>query len=400
MMKLALIRRQFSRTGGAELYLQRLLDRLAATGWELHLLTESWEPSVRGVAVHQIAIHASRANRAREFAEAIHVETAKEKFDCVFSLDRTLSQDVYRAGDGVHRVWLQRRRQFAPWWRKPFVGFGAFHKMMLDLETQTFDPKNTGRVIANSEMVKQEILENFYFPEERIHVIRNGVDVPRFQRGERGATRAKFGVADDEFLLLFVGSGWERKGLRFLLGAMSRCGNPSLNWLALIHDGFERGRSHASSPGMATQTKQERPSIPLEKIKLLVVGKGRKPRNSPPNVLFSGPMSDVENAYAAADLFVFLPIYEPASNVVCEALAAGLPVVTSGFNGASELIKDGVNGTVLPDPSDLDRLAHALGFWWAQPRWPQSAPEASLSLDRNVIETISLLELVAQEKRR
>jgi len=103
-MKLALIRRHFSATGGAELYLQRLLGVLAERGHELHLLTESWEDAPAGVTVHPLRIRASRAQRPMRFAEAVREELGGQTFDCVFSLERTLLQDVYRAGDGVHRV--------------------------------------------------------------------------------------------------------------------------------------------------------------------------------------------------------------------------------------------------------------------------------------------------------
>jgi len=264
-MKLAFIRRQFSATGGAELYLQRLLAALAEQNHDLHLFSESWEAMPAGVTLHPIKISATRATRGLRFAEAVHSELAKEKFDCVFSLERTLRQDVYRAGDGVHRVWLERRRQFAPAWKRPFVSLGAFHKNLLALEAQTFDPRNTRRVIVNSEMVKREIIHHFQFPAERIHLVRNGVDIARLQTGRRAETRSRFGVKNDEFLVLFAGSGWERKGLKFVLQAFEKLS--------------ARHCSHCPEP----------------KIKLLVVGKGRKPAFAPNSVIFSEPVKDLEN---------------------------------------------------------------------------------------------------------
>lgn len=399
-MKLALIRRQFSATGGAELYLHRFLEALAARGHTLHLFTESWPAASPGIVVHAAKIACSRATRARRFAEAVRAETAKEHFDCVFSLDRTLRQDVYRAGDGVHRVWLMRRRQFAAWWRKPFTGLGSFHKMMLKLEAETFRPQNTRHIIANSEMVKREILDYFQFPAERIHVIRNGVDVSRCRRGDRAATRARFGVAEEEFLLLFVGSGWERKGLPFLLKAMFKCLDPTSDWPAQFQEGIERAIAQATRLRPAVAIPGNRKTDFLRRIKLLVVGKGQKPFRCPGNVVFAGPMVDVENAYAAADLFVFLPIYEPSANVVFEALAARLPVVTSALNGASELIRDGVNGTVIADPSDTQRLVQAIGYWWARQGCALEIDENQVSLGRNIRETLAVLELAAEEKSK
>src|ERR1043166_3277676 len=147
-MTLALIRRQFSATGGAELYLQRLLQALGQRGHELHLFAEAWSQNPAGVALHHVKVQGTRAQKAARFAEQVRQELARERFDCVFSLERTLKQDVYRAGDGVHRVWLERRRQFAPRWKRPFIGRGAFHSGMLRLENETLNPRTTRRVIV------------------------------------------------------------------------------------------------------------------------------------------------------------------------------------------------------------------------------------------------------------
>lgn len=397
-MKLALLRRQFSATGGAELYLQRLLAALVQERHELHLFTEAWPDAPDGVVVHPIATTGSRAERARRFAETTRAETAGQSFDCIFSLERTLKQDVYRAGDGVHRVWLERRRQFAPWWRKPFIGRGAFHRALLELEAQTFRPENTRFIIANSEMVKREILGHFRFPAERVRVVRNGVDTVRFQRGHRSSTRARFGVADDEFLLLFVGSGWERKGLPFLIRAMACYSNRSARWLAHFQKGIDRAQAETPRPNQIAERKVSQTTHRLERMKLLVVGKGRSPLRVPKNVILAGTMEDPEDAYAAADLFAFLPIYEPSANVVFEALAAGLPVVTSSLNGAAELIHEGATGTVLADPSDPDALAQALGFWSARRSRLDGLDLQNLSLEKNVRETLAILELAAREK--
>ncbi len=385
-MKLALIRRQFAATGGAELYLQRLMAALAAKGHELHLFAENWEEPPSGAVLHAIAAGGSRAERPRRFAEAVEQEVAREPFDCVFSLERTLKQDVYRAGDGVHRVWLERRRQFAPWWSRPFIGGGAFHRNMLRLEAQTFDPANTGRIIVNSEMVRREILEHFRFPEERIHLVRNGVDVERFHGGDRSATRKRFGVADDEFLLLFVGSGWRRKGLKHLLAAVAGL------------ETMQRDHSAARFSRDLVDAGDDLPNVPKARVRLLVVGKGRPPAGAPDNIVFAGPMDDVENAYAAADLFVFPPIYEPCSNVVFEALAAGLPVITTRQNGASELIVNDENGTVLDDPCDVTAMMFAICHWASRRMTMDRIDTAPLELDRNVEETLRVLEKAAERK--
>jgi len=134
-------------------------------------------------------------------------------------------------------------------------------------------------------------------------------------------------------------------------------------------------------------------------VKLLVVGKGRLGSKPPPNVTLAGPMKKVEEAYAAADLMTFLPIYEPCANVVAEALSSGLPVITSRFNGASELIEPGINGHILEDPADLPRLEAAIGFWQSRPNKQPVPTSLPLDLETNVQSTLRLLEFIAAEKK-
>src|SRR5947207_14769347 len=102
-MKLAFIRRQFSATGGAELYLQRLLAALAEQDHELHLIAETWADAPTGVTVHPLPIQASRARRPIVFADAVQREVARQSFDGVISLARTRRQEVDRPGARPHR---------------------------------------------------------------------------------------------------------------------------------------------------------------------------------------------------------------------------------------------------------------------------------------------------------
>lgn len=363
-MKLALIRRQYAATGGAELYLQRLITALVDSGHDVHLYAQEWQGASPGITLHQVPVRAPRALRPLRFAEAVARQISKGDYDVIFSLERTFSQDVYRAGDGVHQKWLDQRRRYAPWWRRPFVGMGSFHRHMLALEKRTFDPAITRHIIVNSDMVRQEILSEFAYPADRIHLVRNGVETARFQSGARASTRQRFGIAENDFVLLFVGSGWERKGLHFLLRLMQR----------------------------------------LEKtdpqVKLLVVGKGRLRGALPTNVILAGPMPKVEDAYASADLLTFLPIYEPSSNVVPEALASGLPVVTSIFNGAAEWLTEGVNGHILSAPDDTDALEKSVRHWMNKKSARPVPCAHPLDLETNVRQTLRVLEKVAAEKRQ
>ena len=356
-MQIALIRYRGSSTGGAELYAGRLMAALVAGGHEVHLLAERWDDPPPGVRLHLLEFGGSRARRLVRLAAAAAVVVARHRFECVLSLERTACQHVYRAGDGVHRVWLERLRHYSPWWRRPFVGRGALHRNLLRLEVGCLDPTVTRHVIVNSLMVRDEIVRCFGFPANRIHLIRNGVDVARFRSGRRDSTRASLGLRSGEHALLFVGSGWVRKGLPVLVDVMRR-----------LH------------------TRRD-------PVRLVVVGKGRF-RGAPPNVIFTGPTDLVEDYYAAADLLAFPPIYEPSANVVFEALASGLPVVTTTCNGAGEVLSPGVDGTVLADPSDVDALERAILEWRAKPGRIAFATE-TIDLDRNVAETLRVLQLAS-----
>ncbi len=359
-MKVALVRREFGGFGGAGLYLKRLLEAFHKGGLEVILVTADEPNDLPGVEVRQVKLSGGRAERVFLFDQLARRQLKLEPVDCVFSLDRLTAQDVFRAGDGVHRKWLAQRRRYAPWWKRQFVGRSAFHRMVQWVEARIFDPVNTRYVIVNSDMVRREIVEFYHYPEERVHLVRNGVEMDRWQGGDREVTRQKWGVGKTDYLLLFAGSGWERKGLQYVLSAVEH-----------LND---------------------------SKVKLLVVGKGKPPRRVTSGVQFAGLMEDVGNAYAAADLFVFPPIYEPSANVCFEALAAGLPVVTSACNGASEVIEEKVNGTVVADPSDVESLVAAIKFWRERPEARPVPVKADLSLERNVRETLGVLMLAARER--
>lgn len=363
-MRIGLVRRQYAASGGAELYVQRLLRGFVERGHEPHLFAQSWCEPGEGVVLHSVQVRASRAERSRVFAQAVDEQLQRVPLDGVLSLERTLRQDVYRAGDGVHRVWLQRQREFSPWWKRPLVGAGSFHRNQLALEALTLNPANTRAIIVNSNMVRSEIRAHHDFPDERIHLIRNGVDLERMGSAERECARERFGMKPDEFVVAFVGSGWQRKGLHFLIAA-----------LRLLSG--------------------------LPKVRLLVAGKGSPPRNAPARALFTGPLREVEQVYAAADLLVTLPMYEPSANVVAEALASGLPVVTSVQNGAAELLQEGVTGSVVANPADAEAVAQAMDPWIRRGvgHRLESVERAALGIERNVEETIALLEKLANHAR-
>src|SRR4051812_20481436 len=117
-MKLGLVRRGYSATGGAEAYLLRLARELARRGHELVLFSDvRWPDSA--LAVHDLPLTRAviDASNPRGFADAMEKARMGHSLDLLFSLERVWSCDLYRAGDGVHAAWLEKRARFEPAWR-------------------------------------------------------------------------------------------------------------------------------------------------------------------------------------------------------------------------------------------------------------------------------------------
>ncbi|NJK92058.1 MAG: glycosyltransferase [Blastochloris sp.] len=150
--------------------------------------------------------------KPRIFAQKANDYLQKNSFDLSFSMERGIRADIYRAGDGVHRIWLERRREVRPvlGWLQNRINFK--NRVLLALERETFDSERTGCVIANSEMVRREIERCFDYPQERVVTIPNGVDADYFGSGDRERGRQALGLGPEEFSVLLVGSGAERKG--------------------------------------------------------------------------------------------------------------------------------------------------------------------------------------------
>ncbi|MFM8830265.1 MAG: glycosyltransferase family 1 protein, partial [Spartobacteria bacterium] len=154
-MKIGFVRRGHSSTGGAEAYLIRLASALRSSGQETTLITTADWPAERWPFGD---IQRLGGKSPREFAAAF--QQARTGCDIHFSMERVPGCDVYRAGDGVHAAWLARRDAFEPFWKKATRWLNRKHGEILELERRVFDPANTRLVIANSRMVRDEILSH------------------------------------------------------------------------------------------------------------------------------------------------------------------------------------------------------------------------------------------------
>lgn len=332
-MKLAFIRRKYTPYGGAERFLENYLPHLAEeNGIDIHLLSAQWTGEALPAWLHWQRVAAlpfGSLARTVSFERNVCKAVREGGFDLVQSHERVPCADLYRAGDGVHREWLRQRRRVLGYTGKSSVALNPFHHYLLDAERRLFSSERLKAVITNSDMVKQEIREYFDFPAERIHTIYSGVDLERFHpdtQRHRKPVREQFGIPLDAPAFLYVGSGFQRKGLAMALEAL-----PDGAWLMVV------GRD-----------KQQR------RYENLARRWGKAGR-----VRFLGPQLAMESLYGAADALVLPTLYDPFPNVCFEALATGVPVLTSRKSGAAELIEDGRNGFVC-DALDIAALRRAM----------------------------------------
>jgi UDP-glucose:(heptosyl)LPS alpha-1,3-glucosyltransferase len=364
-LNIVFVRRGYSPTGGAEAYLKRLARGVTKAGHDVQLVSTNDWPDVEwpfGLITHL------RFKSPIGFASELERIRTQLRYDVLFSLERVWSCDVYRAGDGVHRAWLDRRQKFELPLKRFVRSLGSKHQDLLRVERSLFSGGNAVRVIAASQMVKDEIVNLYRYPADKIDIVRNGVPLEKFRFDPelREKSREELNLKSDQTALLFAGSGWERKGLLFAIQAAALCGDRKMHLLVA-------GRGN----------------VRLYKTKSL-----RFWREEP--VQFLGEVADMLRVYAAADIFILPTIYDPFSNACLEALAWGLPVITTRSNGFSEIIEDGVHGSIVEHPGDLLALRDAIRLWSdpsrrAAARSTNTQLAVQFDISRNIDETLAIL---------
>ena len=375
-MKIAILRQRVAGIGGAETTLVHLARGLAAQGHEVTVYgTETPQAAAPvlgpGISYTPVPVWGGKAGRVLTYALNSRRLLQRFPVQVVFSLERTFFQQVYRAGDGCHREWLQRRARFLSPGVRLAQGFSLFHRVMLGVEARLFAHPGLKRVIVNSRQVQEEIIRHYRLDPERIRLVYNGLDHQRFQplsEAARAELLKQWGVPKGARIVLFLGSGFGRKGLGFLMEAFQGLPQESLLWVV--------GKG---APG------------PYQR---LVRGEAGA------RVKFWGPRRDAAPFYQAASALALPTIYDPCSNVALEALACGTPVITTDANGAAEFLTPGVNGEILSRPDDLAGLKSALAAYLERGLDPQvrrAAQEAvsSLSWERTVAQTLAVLEEAA-----
>src|SRR5437870_13149838 len=177
-LSIAFVRGGYSPTGGDETYLKRLAAGVIEAGHNVQLIaTNEWPEDQWPFG----SVTRLRAESVIGFADEL--EQIRPRLDCgvLVSLERIWSCDVYRAGDGVHRAWLARRRNFELPLKQFVRALNRKHRDLLQLEGSLLGERKAARVIVASRMVKDEIVDLYAYPAGNIDIVRNGVPVDRFR---------------------------------------------------------------------------------------------------------------------------------------------------------------------------------------------------------------------------
>lgn len=344
-MKIALAIERFSRhSGGAESYAVDLARTLVAEGWEVHFFGHSWDGKPEAAIFHPIRRlpkWVPPSLRILDFALQHRRLVGRENFDIILGFGNTIEMNVYQSHGGVHFISnikkLKAIRSPLHRFVKTLLLFATpkYH-MRAYIESAAFRRPNRPTIVAISDMVRDDMSRCFGVPKHQIKLVYNGIDVKQFgavEPAEGTELRQMLGF-DNRVLFLFMAYDLRKKGVRFLIEAAAAL----------------RDRVGSSTFGVVIAGGPPYPSLKRLVFKL----------DLSDIIRFPGLTRRPELFYQACDAFVLPTFYDACSLVVFEAMAAGLPAITTVHNGAAGIIEDGVDGKVLQDPTNIDEMMRAL----------------------------------------
>jgi len=319
-MKVALVCKKYSlQEGGLERYTYFLSRELIRAGHEVHIFANTWQEEP-GIIIHRVPmVRLSSPAKNLSFAFFTNRALSEIKFDIIHSMERIFYQDIFRVSDGINPVQMQQK------YPHPVVRFikkiGPRRLALSYLEHRIFVDKGCKVVMTNSELVKRNIIEHYMMDPEKIVVIYNGVDTSRFnpkvKEKYRKSLRERYSINKEELTILFVSNNFKLKRLQLVLEALLLLKNNKIRLFVIGTDNHTTYQRWVVNNGLTDQ------------------------------VLFLGPKRNIEKYYAASDIFVLPTLYDAFANVCLEAMACGLPVITTDSNGAADLILDRENGYIL-----------------------------------------------------
>jgi UDP-glucose:(heptosyl)LPS alpha-1,3-glucosyltransferase len=330
--------------GGAETSTTQFIHQLARRGCDVHVLTASRVPDSPDMTVHSVPVpRPTRSAQTAQFMRRADAMIEESDFDIVHSMLPIARCDVYQPRGGTVAESVERNLALI---RSPLLRrmkrvvnhLNAKQQSLLRQEARAFSPGNRHIVAALSRYVVRQLHHHYRLDNSRVRLVFNGVDVPDVNESqrlsEREAIRRQYALDDRDLALLLVAHNFKLKGVIPCLEAMARLAR------------------QAGPPTKVLIVGRDNPARYLRLAERLGIA-GR--------VIFVGPTERITSFYSAADLCVHPAYYDPCSRVVLEALACGLPAITTRHNGASEVIEEGIHGYVIDSADSVEQLADRIG---------------------------------------
>ncbi|MEZ9480604.1 glycosyltransferase family 4 protein [Vibrio splendidus] len=362
-MKIALVHLRHAYSGGVELYLNQMARYLAEKGEDVTIICRSHDekpphPSVKFVKLRGLSI--GKTHRLWRFAKAVEKHVKESDYDLVYGLAHAWTHDVLRIGAGTS---LHMSRSL----NRPMRFKDRINHI---IESRAMAPGAYYQVISNSHKSAAEIQEAHDVPTDKITVIHNFVDTKRFDaeriQSETNVLKKKLGVDDNKPVFLFLGTGYERKGLKQALTAYSKLP-------------FE---AHLLVVGRETHEADY-----IKFAKEIAVSE---------RCQFLGADNRPELYFTLADCYMLPTLYEPFGFTVIEALACGTPAITTENCGAKEVLNPQV-ATVIDSDVNPDELLTAMIEWADKKRTTnvsQTCRDLALTMDVEVVLEKNYQELI------
>lgn len=331
-MQLAFILYKYFPFGGLQRDFMRIALECQRRGHAIRVYTPIWEGEVpAGFEVVRVPVKALFNHRRNEKLSAwVEADLARRPVARVVGFNKMPGLDVYYAADGCYEDKAQTLRN--PLYRK----WGRY-RHFADYERAVFAPESKTEILMISEVQQPLFVKHYATPAERFHLLPPGIAADRRAPANAAEIRAEFRrefqLADDELLLVQIGSGFKTKGL-----------DRSLKALAALPRELKR-RTRLIVIG------QDDPKPFLLQVKALGISE---------QVQILKGRSDIPRFLLGADLLIHPAYNENTGTVLLEALVAGLPVLVSDVCGYAHYIAEADAGRVLSSPFEQERLNRLL----------------------------------------
>ncbi|MFI4910562.1 MAG: glycosyltransferase family 4 protein [Sedimentisphaeraceae bacterium JB056] len=328
----------------------------------------------------------------KQFAQALEKHFAENHYDIIHSTLPFTFADVYQPMGGSYKETIIRnaasyRSDFLFHWKTLTHWTNKRRSQWLKAEQQLCEPQYKTVIAALSHYVRDQYVKHYNIDNKRIAIILNGVKIHKDVNQEavdamRHDILLKLGIkeADEPVFYLFAATNFRLKGLGCAIEALGQLQDRNIKnkaYLLVAGNGkADKYKRLASSLGVADR------------------------------VLFLGHLKDVQTALRVADVDILPTFYDPASRIIIEGLSAGMPVITTEYNGTSDLFKNNRHGKVVSDPENISELADAMELYLDESQRLAASKaimddklEDNISIERHIGQLLKLYQNIIASKK-